>query len=85
MTIDDYLDATGMNRSELARLVGMPQRTLHAIADKGGSCRVEQAELLIDGMRDNPALNARGTPRLDNHITLGDLAAGARKYLTRKR
>jgi len=81
MTIDQYLRATAQTQAGFARLIGMPQKTFHNIATKGGSCRVEQAELIIEGSRRRPA--PRSTRRNPRHITLGALAAGARRYLAR--
>ena len=83
MNIDDYLKATDQTLAELARLADMPQRTVHNIGKKGGSCGVVQAELLIEGSKRLPALTRRGVQRQDWHITLEDLAAGARAYLAR--
>lgn len=83
MTIDHYMEATGNTRASLARQCGMPGRTVQAIADKGGSCRVEQAELLVMGSKKVPALNGSGERLYDWHITYADLAAGSRAYLER--
>ncbi len=84
MRINEYLAATGQTKAGFARIAEMPQRTLHAIAEKDGSCRVEQALTLIEGSKKVPALTRGGSKRADWHITLEGLAAGAREYLARE-
>ncbi len=82
MTIESYLKATGQSQSAFARAIGIPQRTFSQIVQHGGSCHVAQAEAIINGSMMNPAPRRPGA-RI-GHVTLKDLAAGARRYVAQR-